>query len=418
MTGSRRILLSGALVVATFCFGFSWRDLQKLQAPSWGAFQALWGAGDSGRSTMSAVQVFRGTYHKILQRSAVKLDPKELKYSAMEGMMASLGDPHTVFLPPEAAETFSIETTAKFVGVGARLSPDALGARVAVVFDDGPANRAGLKVGDWIIGVDGESVGGVELTKIVSKIRGVEGTFVTLKIMRPGNQDPIHLRIRRERVEAPTVSGRMLEGTKVGYIVLDSFSEPTGEQFAEKLSRLQAEGMKGLIVDVRDNPGGLLDTAVDVLSHFVEDKVVVKMRLKTGREEVVRSFSGQFKKFRLPTAVLIDSESASAAEIFAGVLRDYGLATLVGEHTFGKAAVQHMFRLKDNASAKITIAKYLLPSGFDVSRKVDEDGQYLSGGVKPDVEVELDYAKQPTIGDPASDNQLAAALKLVQSKIP
>jgi carboxyl-terminal processing protease len=295
MTGSRRILLSGALVVATFCFGFSWRDLQKLQAPSWGAFQALWGAGDSGRSTMSAVQVFRGTYHKILQRSAVKLDPKELKYSAMEGMMASLGDPHTVFLPPEAAETFSIETTAKFVGVGARLSPDALGARVAVVFDDGPANRAGLKVGDWIIGVDGESVGGVELTKIVSKIRGVEGTFVTLKIMRPGNQDPIHLRIRRERVEAPTVSGRMLEGTKVGYIVLDSFSEPTGEQFAEKLSRLQAEGMKGLIVDVRDNPGGLLDTAVDVLSHFVEDKVVVKMRLKTGREEVVRSFSGQFK---------------------------------------------------------------------------------------------------------------------------
>ncbi|HRK20922.1 MAG TPA: S41 family peptidase [Fimbriimonadaceae bacterium] len=400
-----------------FAFGFAWRDLQKLEPPSKEAFLAL--SGHSGRSpsTLSAVQVFRQSYHRILDRFAGKTDAKDLKYAAMEGMMASLGDPHTMFLPPEAAESFSIETKAKFVGVGARLRPDPLGARAVMVFEQGPGYRMGLRVGDWIVEVNGQKVAGLELNKIVSQIRGEEGTFVRLGILREGDHSIRELRVPRESVVTPTVQGRTLPETSIGYLAVDSFSEPTGAQFESTFRKLESEGIEALVVDVRGNPGGLLDTAREMLSLFIEDKVVVKMRLKSGKEEIVPSFAGNRKLIRMPTVILIDGDSASASEIFAGVLHDYRLATLIGETTFGKAAVQNVFKLKDNASAKITIAKYLLPSGVDISRKVDEDGQYVSGGIKPDIEVSNDPNNPPIIGDPKSDEPLKAAVELLRSKL-
>jgi carboxyl-terminal processing protease len=223
--------------------------------------------------------------------------------------------------------------------------------------------------------------------------------------------------MRRAAVVAPSVSGRVIDGTNIGLITIDSFSEPTGEQFAATLARLEAQDIKGLIFDVRGNPGGLLDTAREILSFFVTDKVVVKMKMRSAKEEVVPTFAGERDLIRYPSVTLIDGESASAAEIFAGVLRDYRLTTLVGERTFGKSAVQNVFKLKDNASAKITIAKYLLPSGQDVGRKVDEDGQYVSGGLAPDVEVELDPDKPPVLGDPSSDAQLAKAIEILSPKL-
>lgn len=416
----KAILKAGGVVIGLmlmFGFGFAWRDLQQFKAPSSGAFSSLLGKESYRGATLSGVQVFNRSYHRILDRYAGKTDPKELRYAAMEGMMAALGDPHTAFLPPEAAETFSIETRAKFVGVGARLRPDPLGARVVVVFEEGPGFRTGLRVGDWILEVDGRKMAGQDLNDIVAKIRGEEGTYVRLGIMRTGEKNLREMRVRRESVITPTVQGRVLEGTNLGYIAVDSFSEPTGAQFESTLRKLQSEGIEGLIVDVRGNPGGLLDTAREILSMFVEDKVVVKMRLKGGKEEVVPSFAGNRQLVRMPTAVLIDENSASASEIFAGVLHDYRLATLIGETTFGKAAVQNVFKLKDRASAKITIAKYMLPSGADISRKVDEDGQYLSGGIKPDIEVSNDPNNPPVIGDPKTDEPLKAAIDLLRSKL-
>lgn len=400
-----------------FAFGFAWRDLQKMAPPSKDAFLALTGAGDRNPATMSAVQVFRHSYHRILDRYSGKTNEKDLKYAAMEGMMASLGDPHTMFLPPEAAESFSIETKAKFVGVGARLRPDPLGARAVMVFEQGPGYRMGLRVGDWIVEVDGQKVAGMDLNKIVGKIRGEEGTFVRLGILRDGDHNVRELRIPRESVVTPTVQGRAIPGTSIGYIAVDSFSEPTAAQFESSFRKLESEGIQALIVDVRGNPGGLLDTAREMLSMFIEDKVVVKMRLKSGKEEVVPTFAGARRLIRMPTVVIIDGDSASASEIFAGVLHDYRLATLIGETTFGKAAVQNVFKLKDNASAKITIAKYLLPSGVDISRKVDEDGQYVSGGIKPDIEVSNDPNNPPIIGDPKTDEPLKAAVDLLRSKL-
>lgn len=400
-----------------FAFGFAWRDLQKLEMPSGEAFVSLVRGKPAAGSTLSAVQVFNRSYNRILERYAEKIDAKELKYSGMEGLMASLGDPHTVFLQKEAAESFSIETSAKFVGVGARLRPDPLGARVVVVFEEGPGYRTGLRVGDWIVEVDGKKVEGVDLNKIVAQIRGEEGTYVRLGLMREGVDDMIELRVRRESVVTPTVQSRLIPNTNVGYIAVDSFSIPTGEQFENAFRRLESEGMEGVIIDVRGNPGGLLDTAREMLSLYIEDKVVVKMRLKNGKEETVPSFAGNRRLIRIPTVVLIDEDSASASEIFAGVLRDYRLATLIGEHTFGKAAVQNVFKLKDGSSAKITIAKYILPSGADISRKVDEDGRYMSGGIKPDIEVANDPNNPPIIGDPKTDEPLKAAIDVLKSKL-
>jgi carboxyl-terminal processing protease len=292
-----------------------------------------------------------------------------------------------------------------------------LGARVAVIFLEGPAYRAGLREGDLITAVDGKTVSGTANDEIVTKIRGPEGTSVTLTIVRAGEPKPRTIRIVREQVVAPTVESKLLPGSAIGYVEVSIFSQPTGEQFERSLRDLETKGMKGLIIDLRGNPGGLLDSAVDLLSRFVEDKVVVKMRLKDGREEVARSPSGGKHALQYPIVVLLDEDSASAAEIFAGVLRDYKLATLVGEHSYGKASVQNVFQLIDGAGAKITIAKYFLPSGQDISRKVDEDGQYLSGGLAPHVEAELDFNLDPLLGDPARDSQLKKAIEVIQQKI-
>ncbi len=404
-------------LLAMFVFGFAWKDFQKLRMPEKSTMLALVGADPAKGPSLSAVQVFKHSFHRIQERYAGPLDVAKLRQAAMEGTTASLGDPHTMYLPKAATDAFTLETKATFVGIGARLSPDPAGARVAVVFEDGPGARNGLKVGDYIVAVDGKPVAGVAVETIVSRIRGVAGTFVSIRLQRPGLANPIEMRVRREQVTAPTVEGRILPETSIGYIRVASFSQVTGAQFDAALNRVEAEGAKGLIIDLRDNPGGLLDTARDMLSHFIDDKVVVKMKGKGGREEVVPSFSGTPDLLQYPVIVLINEDSASASEIFAGVLRDYRLATLVGEHTFGKAAVQNLFELSGEASAKITVAKYLLPSGFAVSRKVDEDGQYLSGGIKPDIEVELDLSQNPVPGDPKSDNQLQTAIEFLKNKL-
>jgi carboxyl-terminal processing protease len=209
----------------------------------------------------------------------------------------------------------------------------------------------------------------------------------------------------------------MIQGTSIGLITVESFSEPTGEQFDSALAKLERQDMKALIIDLRGNPGGLLDTAREMLSHFISGKVVVKMKMRGGKEEVVPSFTADQDPIRYPTATLIDNDSASASEIFAGVLHDYHLTTLIGEHSYGKSAVQNVFKLQDGASAKITIAKYLLPSGLDVGRKVDEDGQFVSGGLKPDIEIEQDPKKNPEMGRPETDDQLQRAVDTLKLKI-
>jgi carboxyl-terminal processing protease len=401
---------------ACTAFGFFWRDLGHRQLPSTTALERLLGIKVLS-SKLSGEQIFGRSYSRILADYDRPIKPVNLKYAGISGMVASLGDPHTIFLPPQAAEEFSEETHAKFGGVGARLGPDPLGAKAAEVFDDGPAYAAGLRTGNLITGVDGVSVAGVDIDSIVEKIKGKEGTTVRLSVIQQGKEKPVTLTIVRKRITRPTVEGKVLPKSNIGYMVVTQFSEPTTGQFDHTIGKLEAQGIKGLVIDLRGNPGGLLETATDMLSRFVENKVVVSMKFRTGNVETDRTSSSELHQFNYPIAILIDQDSASAAEIFSGCLHDYGKAILVGTHSYGKASVQNVFPLVDNSSAKITIARYYLPNGEDIGRKVDADGVKIQGGLTPDVPVELSTSSLVTIGDPASDNQLAKAMDVLKSKM-
>ena len=401
----------GFLVLACGTFGFAWRDIQIGKLPTSRTIGAL--AGVQTSSKLGPEQVFKLAYNQIRDTYYRPVKAEELKFAGMQGLMASLGDPHTMFLPPRAAEAFSEDTRANFSGIGARLQGDPLGAIVVSVFEEGPANTAGVKAGDTIAGVDGKTVAGKAIDEIVSKIKGPEGTSVVLRLLRKGQNQPLELKIKRARVITPTVESKYIDAKQIGYISVSQFSEPTAQQFDRAIAKLEKHELKGLVIDLRGNPGGLLETAAEMLSRFGENKVVVKMRERGGAEEVVRTFSGFVHDFTYPIAVLINEDSASAAEIFSGCLRDYGKAKLVGSHSYGKASVQNVFQLVDRSSAKVTIAKYFLPSSGFIGRKVDEDGVYISGGLLPDVDVPLDMDKDPQAGDPKTDNQFARAIDLL-----
>ncbi len=397
-----------------FIFGFSWRDVQHGETPSKRSLAALVGVKDT--SSLTPEQAFREAYNRILGSYIRTVKPIDLKYSGMQGLMASLGDPHTMFLAPRIAQEFSDQTRANFGGVGAKLSPDPLGARISSVFEDGPAYASGLRGGDVIIAVNGLPVGSKPLEGIVEKIKGPEGTKVKLSVMRKGHDKPLVFNIKRARIITPTVESKYFPDSKVGWLAVGSFSEPTATQFDKEISKLERNEMKGLVIDLRGNPGGLLTTAVDMLSRFVENKVVVTMKFRDGREEAARTYPGSLHPFNYPIVALVNEDSASAAEIFSGCLRDYGRATLVGTHSYGKASVQNVIPLVDSSSAKITIARYYLPMGSYIGRKVDDDGVYLSGGLEPTVKVDLDLDADPIMGDPKSDNQLRKAIEVVLSK--
>jgi carboxyl-terminal processing protease len=405
------------LLVFLWCFGFFWRDLQQGQFPSVRALAMA--TGEKMGSRLSPEELFKQSFARISNNYYKPTKSLELKYAGMEGLMASLGDPHTMFLVPRVAENFALETRANFVGVGARLSPDPMGARIATVFDQGPADVAGLEKDDIITTVDGTNYVGKDVDELVKRIRGTEGTWVRLGVIKKGDDQVKTYSIKRTRVFTPTVEGAYLEDSQIGYVSIQSFSEPTAEQFDRAIDKLSKNPLRGLVIDLRNNPGGLLETAVEMVSRFVEGKTVVTMKDRDGQKRTATSFVGFKRNWPYPIVVLIDEDSASAAEIFAGVLRDYRKATLVGMHSYGKASVQEVKELIDGASAKITVAKYFLPSAEDISRKVDADGQYVSGGLKPDVIAKIDETKPfdySSIGDPVKDPQLKKAIDVILGK--
>lgn len=403
-----KIILTVLAMPLLFVAGYSWRDIR--------------GTGESstvttflGRGEKDYGQLFDTAFAKISSDYSKPVDATKLKYAAVEGMMASLGDPHTVFLEPKANEEFSMETRANFVGIGARLGTDPAGAKVEIVFDNSPASRSGLKPGDIITAVDGKSVGGMQTTDIVSRIRGKADTVVKLTVIRKGAAEPFVLSPRRATIVTPTAEGNMIPGTGVGRIFISQVSEPTAEQFDRELDKLEKQNLKGLVIDLRGNPGGLLEVTVDMLSRFQENKVVVRMKGRDG-EKASYTNSMRLRKFNYPIVCLVNEDTASAAEIFAGCLRDYGMATIVGEHTYGKASVQNITPLRDRSGAKITIARYYLPTTPDISRKMDEYGAYKSGGLKPDVPAEIDPDSDAVFGDIKTDTQLKKAVDVVLSK--
>lgn len=305
-----------------------------------------------------------------------KVDREKLVDGAVNGMMEALGDPYSNYMGKETAARFEESIEGSFSGIGAEVSSD--NGKVVVVspIKGSPAEKAGIQAKDVILSVNGESLEGLELNAAVAKIRGPKGSKATLKIQRAGTAEPLQFVITRDDVRLETVYGTM-EKDKVGVIEVTQFSQNTAERFEEELNKLESQGMKGLVIDVRNDPGGVLPVVIEMVEQFVPSgKTIVQVEDKNKRREVSTS-KGSSKKY--PVVVLMNKGSASASEIMAGALQQSAGAKLIGENSFGKGTVQTSFeeQLGDGSLLKITIAKWLTP-----------DGTWIHGkGIKPDIAV-------------------------------
>lgn len=330
-----------------------------------------------------------------------KIDEKKLYYGALKGFVSGLEDPYTVFLDPETTKEFDDQIAGSFEGIGAEIAiKDGL-VTVVAPLPGTPAEQAGLLAGDKIYTVDGKEVIGLGLEKVVRMIRGPRGTQVSLLIVR-GEEEPREVKITRGVIELKSVKWITLREDNIFYIALSGFNGDTVKLFDAAVKEILKKKPKGIILDLRNNPGGLLDTALEIVSYWVGDsQLVLKEKFGDGRETEYRADEKATLK-GYPTVVLINAGSASGAEIVAGALQDYGLAKLVGQKSFGKGSVQALKKLPDGSSIKVTIAKWLTPKG----RSINDEG------IAPDVEVKLTKKDVENQKDP----QLEVALEMLLKK--
>jgi len=328
--------------------------------------------------TAEDLELFWEVWEIVQEDFDGQLPPEdELTYAVIRGLLESLDDEYTRFTPPEAAELVRERMEGTFEGIGAFVEENEEGLTEIVRPMDGqPADLAGLQAGDVVIGVDGESVLDRTLEEVIALIRGPEGTDVTLTIRREG-VEPFDVTITRAFIEIPIVESEMLE-EGVAYLRLTSFSANAEEQLAVALEELLAQNPEGLILDLRDNPGGFLDQSIAVADLFLPEGVVLYERSRTRDDidEVYRAETGDLAE-EIPMAVLINAGSASASEIVAGAIRDYERGVLIGETTFGKGSVQLTHTLSDGSELRVTIARFYLPSNESIS----------GNGIEPDIAV-------------------------------
>jgi carboxyl-terminal processing protease len=324
-------------------------------------------------------------YALIKKNYVRKVTDQQLIDGAIEGMVNSLGDPYSTYMDPQQANQFKADLKSSFTGIGAEVTMK--NGRVTIVspIKGSPAEKAGLRPEDQVLKVNGESLEGLSLNEAVSKIRGPKGTKAVLEIARPGTRDVLHITVVRDEISLKTVEAEMLEG-KIGRITIAQFSEKTADDFAAGLASLESKGMKGLVIDVRGNPGGLLPVVLDICDQLIPaGKTVLMTEDKAGNRNTYTTKKLKAPK-SYPIVVLIDKGSASASEILAAALKEAGGYTLVGETSFGKGTVQSAEDFPDGSNLKLTMAKWLTPKG----NWIDQRGG--SKGIKPDVTVQMpDY---------------------------
>ena len=333
-------------------------------------------------------------------------DEQALQDGMIKGYMEGLDDPYSVYYTKEEYDEFMENTDGEYVGVGVQVSQavDTKIITVVKVFEGGPAKKAGIEPEDVVTKVDGTDISDMDIDSVVDMIRGVEGTDVTVTVYRSSDGKDHDYTMKRRKVENPTVEYKMLSDN-IGYIEVSSFYEVTAQQFIAAVGELNVQGMEGLIIDLRDNGGGLLDIAVEMLDFMLPEGKIVYTEDKDGN--VIDSYnSTDEQEFTKPLVIMVNGYSASASEIFAGAIKDYGIGTLVGTNTYGKGIVQRMFPLEDGSAVKVTIAKYFTPNGNDIHKI----------GIKPDVEVEFD-SKAYKDSDGEKDNQLDAAVNEINNKL-
>ena len=314
-----------------------------------------------------------------------------------KGMMDSLGDPYSVYLNSEDFKSMMDTTRGSFGGVGMNLTQDEDTKQIKVykVISDSPAERAGIQDDDILLKVDGEDISKQELDSVVLKVRGEKGSKVHLDFKR--GEEEIAFDVVRDIINIETVEWRMEdEDNKIGYIYISEFDEVTYDQFMKALYDLQDQGMKSMILDLRENPGGNVDTVCDIADELLPEGKIVYVVDKEGHTKNYNSDAHQ--SYKGPMVVLVDQYSASASEILTGALKDYDLATIVGKKTYGKGIVQSIYPLGDGSALKITVEDYYSPNGHNIH----------GVGIEPDVDVELDVDKYK---EDKTDTQLDAAKK-------
>lgn len=329
-----------------------------------------------------------------------EVDEEKLEQGIYKGYIEGLDDPYSAYYDEEETEQMTEMATGEFAGIGVLISQDKnTGVLQAVqVYEDSPAGKAGIQNGDIFYKVDGEDISGQDINVVVKKIKGEAGTTVQLTMLRGETKQEKKFTVEREMIEEQTVQSEMKE-ENVGYIRITEFASVTLDQYEEALESLESQGMERLIVDLRNNPGGNLKTVCDILDLMLPEGLIVYTENKNGEREEYRS--DEEHVFEKPLVVMINGNSASASEIFAGAIQDYGTGQIVGTQSYGKGLVQQIFDLGDGTSVKLTIAEYFTPKGRNIN----------GTGITPDVEIEYEYDEQK----PDRDNQLEKAIETVKN---
>ena len=331
-----------------------------------------------------------------------KIDQNALKEGMIKGYIQGLGDPYSAYYDKKEFKELTESTEGTFYGIGAQFNTATNEGFLTVVnvYEGSPAKKAGIRAGDVLTKVDGKDVGGMSAESVVSRIKGKNGSKVKLTFTR-NKKDTYTVDVKREKIEVPTVAYRM-QRDNIGYIQITEFTGETATQFNDAFVKLEKQGMVGLVIDLRNNPGGRVDTTGKILDKLLGKGPLVKVKDKNGKEEVLID-SDEKHKWNKPIVVLINGYSASASELFAGAMQDYEAATIIGTKSYGKGVVQQIFSINDGTGVKLTIAEYFTPKGHVVNKK----------GITPDIKVE-ETRKTPE--DP-NDAQLLKGFEVVKGKI-
>ena len=374
--------ITSALTVAAFCLIF----------------------GIDGKSALNLGR-FLSAMNFIESQYVNEVEKDKLIDGAISGMVHSLGDPHSFYLEPKLYSQIKADAIGSFGGIGVYMGFKNNSVQILSVIPDGPGEKSGLKAGDSILEVNSEPVSEIDYGEVALKIRGEVGTPVELLVHRDGEDDKTYT-ITREIIKVQTVAGKMIDD-KMGYIRISNFSENTGKEFKTLLTKLEGDGLKGLILDLRQNPGGVVTSCVEVAREIVPEGPIVSVIQRDGSKEV---FTSDLKTTKFPIVVLIDQNSASASEILTGALQDTKAATVVGVKSYGKGSVQTLIPMFRDDGLKLTVAKYYTPNGRSI------DGV----GIIPDVEVALEkpvIVSRELDTDTLTDTQLLKAEEILTEKL-
>lgn len=336
-----------------------------------------------------------------------ELDSEQIETWLYKGAVAGLGDPYAAYYTQEEYQSLRDSTNGSYCGIGVEISQNISTGIVTItrVFEDGPAMEAGIRPGDILYKVGDEEATGQDLNMIVSMIKGEENTEAHISVVRDGEDDYLEFQVKRRTIEIQTVGYDMLED-QIGYISITSFDDVTTDQFMKAMDDLESQGLEGLVIDLRNNGGGLVSSVCAILDRLLPEGLIVYTEDKYGnREEETSDAENYFDK---PLVVLVNGNSASASEIFAGAIKDYELGSLVGTTTYGKGIVQKIYPLSDGTAVKLTVSNYYTPKGNNIH----------GIGIDPDVEIDLDEdLKKEAVVTVGEDNQVQKAIEVLKEEM-